>query len=372
MANNNKIYLITSANAEAGTLETMPVTPNMNRMSSDDLLKSNLHFSKDDKVCITSESSIDIVMSRMLDDDRKKAMEVLKDKFAFRKILTAIYPDYQYKHIKIETIKSLNITKKAVIKPLKGCFGTAVRVIDSDTNCNDLFNELKADLDKNGAVFSDTVLSKNDFIIEDFISGQEYAVDMFYDAEGKPHIVNIYHHPMPREEAYLHVIYCTSRDIFNRIYDKAIAFFTELNKILNVTNFLIHSEFRLDDEVLMPIEMNSMRFGGMGLGNMVYHSLGINPYVYFAQNKSPNWTKIWANYPTDIFAYFIAYNGKSVDKTLFKPNIEQLKKEFTTLLLDKIFDYKTQLAFGIFIIKEDAENLKKLLNIEFDDFFEPI
>ncbi len=372
MAKNNKVYLITSANAEAGTLETMPVTENMDKMSSDDLLKSTIHFSKEDKVCITSESSIDIVMGRMMDVERKKPIEVLKDKFAFRKILTAIYPDYQYKHIKIDEIKSLSIHKKAVIKPLKGCFGTAVRVIDSDTNCNELFDELKADLDKNGAVFSDTVLSKNDFIIEDFISGEEYAVDMFYDAEGKPHIVNIYHHPMPKEEAYLHVVYCTSKEIFNRIYDKAITFFTALNKILNVTNFLIHSEFRLNKGVLMPIEMNPMRFGGMGLGNMIYHGLGVNPYACFAKNESPDWTKIWMENPNDIYAFFIAYNGKSVDKNLSKPNIERLKKEFTTVLLDKIFDYKTQLAFGIFIIKEDAENLKKLLQIEFDDYFEPI
>jgi hypothetical protein len=372
MTKNNKIHLITSTNAEAGTLETLPVTQNMSMMSSDDLLKSNLYFTKTDKVCITSESSIDVVISRMADVERKRAIEVLKDKFAFRKILTDIYPNYQYKHIDIAAIKGLSITKKAVIKPLKGCFGTAVRVIDTHTNVHQLFDELKADLDKNGAVFSDTVLSKNDFIIEDFISGEEYAVDMFYDDKGKPHIINIYHHPMPREEAYLHVVYCTSKDIFNRIYDKAVTFFTALNKILNVTNFLIHSEFRLHEGVLMPIEMNPMRFGGMGLGNMVYHGLGINPYTCFAQNKSPNWAKIWAKNPTDTYAFFIAYNGKSIDKNRFKPNIEQLKKEFTILLLDKIFDYKTQLAFGIFYIKETENNLKKLLNIEFDDFFELI
>ena len=141
---------------------------------------------------------------------------------------------------------------------------------------------------------------------------------------------------------------------------------------MSVTNFLIHSEFRLHEDVLMPIEMNPMRFGGMGLGNMVYHGLGINPYACFAQNKSPNWAKIWAKNPTDIYAFFIAYNGKSINKNLFKPNIERLRKEFTTVLMDKIFDYKTQLAFGIFYIKETENNLKKLLNIEFDDFFEPI
>jgi hypothetical protein len=177
---------------------------------------------------------------------------------------------------------------------------------------------------------------------------------------------------MPREEAYLHVIYYTSKAVFEQIYDKAIAFFETLNQTLNVINFLIHSEFRLDNDVLMPIEMNTMRVGGMGLGNMVYHALGVNPYAYFIKDKSPNWADIWANKSDDIYAYFIAYNGKSIDKTRYKPNVEKLVSQFTNVILERTFDYQNQLAFGVFCIKETPENLKKLLDIEFDDYFEEV
>ena len=63
-------------------------------------------------------------------------------------------------------------------------------------------------------------------------------------------------------------------------------FFNSLHQKLQLKNIALHSEFRLSDD-LIPIEINSMRFGGMGLGNMIYHSLKVNPYQYFLDEKSP-------------------------------------------------------------------------------------
>jgi hypothetical protein len=175
--------------------------------------------------------------------------------------------------------------------------------------------ELQSELEKNGSIFSESVLSMDDFIVEQFIDGEEYAVDMFYNASGEPCIVNIYHHPMPVNKAYLHMIYYSSKEVFDRIYEKAKSFFIELNKILNVTNFAIHSEFKLDNEDLLPIEMNSMRFGGMGLGNLVYHSLNINPYTYFLNDAEPDWKSIWVEEEHSIYTFFIAYNAANKSMT---------------------------------------------------------
>ena len=44
---------------------------------------------------------------------------------------------------------------------------------------------------------------------------------------------------------------------------------------------MIHGEFKLDKGKLLPIEMNCMRYGGMGLGNLAYHALGVNPLSAF-------------------------------------------------------------------------------------------
>jgi lactate dehydrogenase-like 2-hydroxyacid dehydrogenase len=166
------------------------------------------------------------------------------------------------------------------------------------------------------------------------------------------------------------MIYYSSKTVFDTIYEKAKLFFIELNKILGVTNFVMHSEFKLDGDDLMPIEINSMRFGGMGLGNLVFHSLNVNPYTYFQNDTEPDWGNIWNKNESNIFAFFIAYNSENKSVMEYKPNTEKLKKQFTHVLLEQVFDYKKQLAFAIYCLKETNENIEKLLKIEFDDYFE--
>lgn len=367
----NKLYLISPESAEAGTLETLPATKGMTLLKDNQIISKEFHFQKDDKICITSEASLDIVKNKIADNAKKQAINLLKDKYKFREILREIYPDYQFKKIEFDRIKSLQVSKKTVLKPSKGCFGTAVKIINESSDLVKVSNEIALEIQKNASVLSDNVLSQNDFILEEYISGEEYAIDMFFDEHGEPHIVNIYYHPLPSVEAYLHMIYYTSKEIFDKIYEHAITFFKKLNKILDVKNFVLHSEFKYDKE-LIPIEINSMRFGGMGLGNMIYHAVGVNPYEYFNLGKSPDWKEIWANQDSDIYAFFIAYNGTKIDKSTHEPNLEKLRGDFTEILREEIFDYKKQLAFGIFCIKENKHNIQKLLGIEFNEYFKPI
>ena len=364
----NKIYLITS-NAEAGTIETLPLADSIEIISNEHLIKTDVCFDANQKVCITSETSIEIIANR-IDANRANAIQVLKDKFAFREILSKIYNNYQYRIVKSTDIQHLSVSEKMIIKPIKGCFGTAVRIIEPSTDFKKLSLDLNNELLKNGSIFSESVLSKNDFIVEQYIEGEEYAVDMFYNSKGEPCIVNIYYHPMPNNKAYLHMIYISSKEVFGEIYDKAKTFFVKLNKILNVTNFAMHSEFKMNEQDLMPIEINSMRFGGMGLGNLVYHSLNINPYMYYLNDNEPDWQEIWQENGDNIYTFFIAYNGENKSVFEFKPNREKLKQQFTQILLEHIFDYQKQLAFAIYCLRETNENITKLLKIEFDDYFE--
>ncbi|HMB63002.1 MAG TPA: ATP-grasp domain-containing protein [Eudoraea sp.] len=369
-----KFYLISPNYAEAGTLETLPATPGLRVIKNDSLERSNIRFSSDDLICITSEASIEVVKERIDDPAKRNAINMLKDKYQFREILREIYPAYTFKKLSLGEIASLNVASKSILKPSKGCFGTAVKTITAESDMTEIVKEIKRELKINSNVLSGEVLSEDEFILEDYIEGEEYAVDMFYDPFGEPHIVNIYHHPMPKNEAYLHMIYYTSKEVFHSIYEQAMGFFKKLNALLKIKNFTMHSEFRYCEKTLVPVEINCMRFGGMGLGNMVYNALGLNPYESFRTGQSPEWSNIWdkkAN-ADSIYAYFIAYNGTHIDKTRQKPNIEKLKKEFTEILHETIFDYQNQLAFAVFCLKETPENLKRLLTIEFKDYFEEI
>ncbi len=371
MVEGQKVYLITS-NAEAGTVESLPATAQMEIIDSDSLARSNLRFTKHDKVCIASEAALDGVIDKIDDPERVKAIALLKDKYAFRKILAAIYPNFQYQCIQTHQIPDLQITQKSVIKPVKGVFGTAVKIIDRDTDLAELAVALQTELTKSAQLFSPGVLSTTDFLVESYIEGEEYAVDMFYDFGGKAWIVNIYHHPLPSNPAYLHVIYYSSQAVFDRISAKAKQFFTELNRILGVTNLTIHGEFKFDGDRLMPIELNALRYGGMGLGNLVFHALGVDPYACFAEDIEPDWQKIWQEKPTELLTFFFAYNGAKTNIRDYQPNREKLKQQFTKILLERDFDYQTQLVFSSYILQETDQSLAKLLQIEFDDFFELI
>ncbi|PIE00412.1 MAG: hypothetical protein CSA81_13790 [Acidobacteria bacterium] len=152
---------------------------------------------------------------------------------------------------------------------------------------------------------------------------------------------------------------------------KAMNIFTELNKTLNVKNYIIHAEFKLDADTFIPIEMNPMRLGGMGLGNMCFYALGVNPYAYLIKGTAPDWQAIWNKKENKdvIYNFLIAYNGTKVDLTKEKPNIDKLKQDLGEVLNEVHFDYQKNLVFGIFTSKETKESMEKLKSIEFNDYF---
>jgi len=205
-----KAYLIGNPTSESGSLDTLPDTEGLNVLSREQLIdQANLRFGKDDKVCLTTESVLDNVLPRLDDKNRISAVLSLKDKFAFRELLKNIYPDFHFVQSKLEELSQAIPTdgSKFVIKPVKGCFGSGVRVVEGDVDIHQLINEIQLELSKNSAVLSDDVLTPDEFLIESFIEGEEYAVDMFYNKDGIPMITNIYHHPMPANPAYLHMLY---------------------------------------------------------------------------------------------------------------------------------------------------------------------
>lgn len=363
-----KVILVTSS-VEAGTLETLPVAPEMELLPHEVLHENEWYFDIADKICITSEYSLSPVMDR-LDPARKKAVETLKDKARFREILKGIYPEYGFSTVKLAEIRNIRGSRKSVIKPVRGIFGTAVRVVDESTNFDKLSQELGDEIRKNAKVYPGSVLSAGDFIIEDFIEGEEYAVDMFYDSNGEPKIVNIMHHPMPANNAYIHMMYNSSKAAFDEVYEKALLFFVHLNRILQVKNFPMHSELKIHNGEIIPVEINSMRFGGMGLCNLIYFSHGINPFLCYLENREPDWSKLWNGKEDAVFSFFIAYNGKNTDTRNYRPRPDKLKACFTKVLHEHLFDHRKQLAFGIYFLEEKEENIRELVKLEFDDFFE--
>jgi len=368
-------WLLTDPDAEAGAIETLPPTPGLQQWTRRQIAEAiGTPFLPAAKVSVTSESLLDLATLLLPDVASRQAVVRLKDKLACRQLLLPLFPGIVAQTVPLHTLPAFPFDpgQSYVVKPVKGCFGSGVRVVTPGADLHGFVAEIAAEVERHRAVLSDGVLSADTLIVEPYIEGEEYAVDMFYDGVGRPIITGIYHHPMPRNPAYLHLLYATSRELFAQFYDPLVRFFTAFNRLLGVRSFPIHAEFRLRNGELVPIEFNPLRFGGMGLANLGYHTLGVNAYRHFLDDTSPDWQHIWETAPPSVYAFIIAYNGRRAELQTQRPDWPALQRRFSHIHHAVPFDYQRQLAFGVLYVEEPRERVAELLRLEFDDFFVPI
>jgi len=364
-------YIVTGSGYTSQLVKDVP--QDIQLISETDLKESELRFEAGSKVYAPTESALEVILEKSDDPAFIKAVDSLKDKVKFRHLMSNLYPDFFFKKIDVSELETVELdrTRKYIVKPVKGFFGTAVKEIKAETNLAEIAEEIKAELAENCKYFSESVLSKNELIIEEYIEGDEYAIDLFYNEAGEPEILNIYHHPFPNKNEYFHVLYYTNKQLFDQFMKPIKDLFVELNQHLNVTGFPIHAEFKLTDGKLIPIEMNPLRYGGFGLADLTYYGFKINPFVAFFRDEKMDWPKIWKECSNDTFGWILAYNGDRIDIQKMKPKHEEFKSLFGNILHYVEVDHKTNPVFGMAYVQNDSvENLDFLLNLEFNEFFE--
>jgi len=343
-------------------------------ITEEDFRDSELIIKTGDKVYAPTESALEIILERSEDSVFINAVSMLKDKHKFRELMSNLYPDFFFTKTTINELENINVNrdKKYIIKPTKGFFGTAVKELTDETNISEITNEIRKELEESSRYFPDSILSKNELIIEQFVEGEEYAVDMYFNKNGDPEILNIYHHPLPEKNEYFNVLYYTNKEIFYTYYDRLKAIFIELNQHLNISNFPIHAEFKLENNKLIPIEMNPLRYGGFGLADLAYHAFGFNPFNAFFENFKPDWQEIWNERNKNHFGWVLGYNGTDIDVNTHEPNHETYREYLGNILHYVEIDHKENPVFSIAYVKDDCPvSLQRLLKTEFNDFFVP-
>jgi hypothetical protein len=368
-------YIITGDTYNSKFIEDLAKREDIIAMTGQELLASDLYFNKEDKVYVPSETSLSIVMDRMQDQEYVQGINKLKNKYFCRQVIAPLYPDFYFAKASLADIPNLDLQgKKVIIKPLKGFFGTGVRQADSTTDLVKLAQEMEAEVKASAKFFPESILTQNEYIIEEYIEGQEFAVDMFFDQEGNPAIMNIYFHPQPAVSDYFHLMYYTNKGIFEDYSATFINFFKELNKIMQLKSFPIHAEFKLQAGVMVPIELNPMRYGGFGLSDLTYNSFKLQPITAYFDNVHPNWYAIWDIRKENNYAWILAYNGKDIDIEEFPPNHDKFLAylEDNSQLIDYVkLDHKSNPVFALaYVYNQNLSKLTQLLDTEFNNFFD--
>ncbi len=367
-------YIITGNTYNSKFIDEIAKNDDVIAMSGEELEKSDIRFKKEDKVYVPSETSLSIVMDRIEDKDYVEGINKLKNKYFCREVIQPMYPDFYFAKATIDQIPKLDlIGKKVVIKPLKGFFGTGVRFANESTDLTELAKDMQKEVEENAKFFPESILTKNEYIIEEEITGDEYAVDMFFNKDGEVCITNIYYHPEPMIADYFHLMYYTNESIFNDYLATFTDFFNNLNKIMKLKSFPIHAEFKKQDGIMVPIELNPMRYGGFGLSDLTYNSFHYKPISgYFYDNKA-DWTKIWAERKDKNFAWILGYNGNSINVNESQPMhdeyIEYLK-EYCSIIDYVELNHLENPVFSLaYIVNNDLNRKKELLSTDFNRFF---
>lgn len=341
------------------------------------------------KICVTHEEALEAIRHKMRDIPNSRAMELFRDKGALRLMLKPMYSDFSFRKIKIYDLSKQKLSFKAreskyIVKPVKGFFGIGVRIISSDTCLTklekEISDEIEAQITSHPEYLKDGSLSVEDFLLEEYVGSDvsdlyslenaEIAVDGYYNEEGKFILLNIYHHPYQKERKYFHLLYYTSKELFEKFSAAIIGFFNGLQMTfkLGICSFPVHAEFRIYDGKLFLLEINPGRFGGLGLSDLIYYSFGLNPYEFFFFDKSFDWQKIWDNNES-YFGWVLVYKGAD----FVHRNVAFNHKKFqdfigSGLLKYAPIDYDDSISAIAFIKKDSKLELERILSVEFNDY----
>ncbi len=316
-----------------------------------------------------SENAIHWVNKNLSFSDLPKKILFFKNKIKFRELIKDIYPRYFYKGIKlleIEDLDSKSIKFPFIIKPAVGFFSMGVYKVESLAEWKTISKKIISEVEITKSIYPKEVINFNDFIIEEYINGEEYAIDCYFNKKGEPVVLNILHHIFSSGKDVSDRVYSTSKDIIEKYISKIEDFLRILGEKLDLKNFPVHMEVRIDkNEKIIPIEVNPLRFGGWcTTGDLSWHSYGINSYEYFIKEIKPNWDKILESKLGKTFSVIVLDNNSGIKESdIVSFNYEKLLKKFTKPLVLRKVNFMEYPVFGFLFVENNLSNKNELKSI---------
>lgn len=325
------------------------------------------------KLYAVSENALVWLYPHLAGSELVEKVKIVKDKAEFRKICAKIFPDFYYKEVEMNDLRSLNpdeLPLPLVIKPAVGFLSVGVYIVRSKAEWNAALDDIDKNFAKQCEVFPETVVKSGKFVLEDFIQGEEYAVDAFYDKDGKPNIINIFHHIFKSETDVSDRLYCMSKEIFESNYGKFNQFLIDLNGVLQLRNFPMHVEFRVDKNTgkAIPIEVNPLRFAGMCLNDLTRHTCGLLPVQAFFEGIHPDYATMWNGIEDDVFSFVVLDKPYETTKAL---DFEKIKNHFHGVVETRDIMNPAMSVWGFLFVKTDKVHrteLQEILNSDLTEF----
>ncbi len=137
----------------------------------------------------------------------------------------------------------------------------------------------------------------------------------------------------------------------------------KIGTLAKIKNFPLHVELRRNkDGVLLPIEINPMRFGGWcTTADLTYRAYGFNPYLYYYNQKKPDWEEILTDKKDELYSIVVLDNSTGISTNRIKSfDYEKLLSKFEEVLEFRMIDFHKYPVFGFLFTKTKKENIEEL------------
>ena len=318
---------------------------------------------------MTSENSIDWITKNLAFSNLPEKIALFKDKLKFRELTKSIFPSFYFKGVCVEDLTKIQfkeITQPFIIKPKVGFFSMGVYKVSSYKEWINTIDLIIEEIEQIKDLYPKEVLDTSSFIIEQFINGEEFAVDAYYNSTGEPVILSILKHTFSSDKDVSDRVYTSSKDIIENNLKEFTNFTEKIGKLAGVKNFPIHIELRRDDDgTLLPIEVNPMRFGGWcTTADISFLAYGFNPYLYYYSQKKPNWSEVLKGKEEKLFSIIVLDNSTGIDvNKITSFNYEKLLLNFEKPIELRKIDYKKYPVFGFLFTETREDNFIELKNI---------
>jgi hypothetical protein len=310
-----------------------------------------------------SENAIATIVDLVGEDSSiMQKVRFFKNKFEFREATKHLYADILYKEIsgeQIEQLRFAEIGKPFIIKPTVGFLSAGVYRVNNENEWTEVKKEILEKTNTAAATFPKDVIDSSTFLIESVIEGTEYAIDVFFNDNNNPVILNILEHRFNGEHDMGDRLYVTSVDIIQTNLSRVEGFLRQLSSIDDFSGLPLHVEIRIDENgTVRPIEVNPLRFAGWCSTDIAYYAFGINVYEYFMENKRPNWDEIFTLKKGREFAIAVLEKRGPVSENLVF-DYEKLKASLTSLVKMRPIDYRKLPLFAFLFLETNESNAKE-------------
>ncbi|QHC05176.1 ATP-grasp domain-containing protein [Anoxybacillus sp. PDR2] len=324
------------------------------------------------KLLTNSESCLKLLESYAPDSVQNRWSKQLKDKGLFRSALKKMYPDYFYKVADRNELYSHSIDEipfPVVIKPSKGYSSVGVYKVKSANEWEAALRQLETELFVAENMYQ-SVIDGESILIEKWIFGEEYAIDGYYDHSGHPVILNVFKRLFKDEYDTSDRIYYTSKQVIAEIYDDILAFMHQFQEIYPLKNFPIHFEIRKNNDSIIPIEVNPLRFAGAGTTDLGFYAYGCNVYEHYFRGTCPDWNRTLQHMDDHIYSFLCAEIPMHISQSLIQSiNHPLFQKQFDHILEYRPIQAANDRTFAIVFFKSKTmDELYRLLRLDLQAF----